>query len=452
MKHSKLFFITVGAALLAVSALTGCGNDGKTHIKFWHTMGQSNQDVLKRAIQEFQEKHPDVVVDHAAQGDYSALHEKLMSAIPAGTMPTMAFCYPDHVADYMASNAIVNINDYLNDDELKFNEEDGLQSDFVNTYWEEGTKYEQTGIYSVPFAKSTEVLFYNKTFFDKYSDKISVPTTWEEMWNTCKIIKEQIMNAGLEPTVEFPMGYDSDSNLFITLCEQQGITYTTNDGISSPGDHIKFNNDQAKAMITDLVTKYKAGWFATKNTLPNNAYTSTYFTEGKTVMSIGSTGGTSYNVSVNFDVEIAPAPVTSNTGNGNKYILQGPSICFFKKGNDKVKKAAWEFYKYIVRAQNTAAYGVKSGYEPVRKSAYELDGYQEYLNGDSLQAKVSKVTATIGDQFFLSPVFYGSATARDEVGNIFANVALEQKTLDQAFADAASVAVRACGGQQEENL
>ena len=88
---------------------------------------------------------------------------------------------------------------------------------------------------------------------------------------------------------------------------------------------------------------------------------------------------------------------------------------------------------------------MKSGYEPVRKSAYELDGYKEYLEGDSLQAKVSKVTATIGDQFFLSPVFYGSATARDQVGNIFANVALDQKKTDQAFADAAKVAVQACG-------
>jgi multiple sugar transport system substrate-binding protein len=267
------------------------------------------------------------------------------------------------------------------------------------------------------------------------------------MWNTCKIIKEEIMDKGLEPTLEFPMGYDSDSNLFITMCEQQGIPYTTNEGVSKPADHIQFNNADAKAMISDLATKYKAGWFATKNTLPNNSYTSTYFTEGKTVMSIGSTGGTSYNVSVNFDVEIAPAPVTANVAPKNKYILQGPSICFFKKGTDKVKEAAWNFYKYIVRAVNTAAYGVKSGYEPVRKSAYELDGYQEYLNGDSLQAKVSKVTATIGDQFFLSPVFYGSAAARDEVGNIFANFALGQKDLDQAFADAASVAIRACGGQ-----
>ena len=443
MKNRKFIFLAAATAMLALPALTGCSGDGKIHVKFWHTMGQSNQDVLKRAITEFQQKYPNVVIDHAAQGDYSALHEKLMSAIPAGTMPTMAFCYPDHVADYMASNAIVNIEDYLNNDELKFNEEDGLQSDFVDTYWQEGTKYEKTGVYSVPFAKSTEVLFYNKTFFDKYASKISVPTTWAEMWETCRIIKEEIMPN--EPSLEFPMGYDSDSNLFITMCEQNGIEYTTNDNVSKPADHIKFNNAEAKAMINDLVTKYKAGWFATKNTLPNGSYTSTYFTEGKTVMSIGSTGGTSYNVSTNFDVRIAPAPVTANEAGKNKYILQGPSICFFKKGNDDVKQAAWNFYKYIVRAVNTAAYGVKSGYEPVRKSAYDLDGYKEYLDGDSLQARVSKVTATIGDQFFLSPVFYGSATARDEVGNIFANVAMDQKTTDQAFADAASVAVRACG-------
>ena len=440
---SKTIFLTLALGFLSATALAGCGSDGKMHIKFWHTMGQSNQDVLNRAITEFNKLYPNVAIDHAAQGDYPALHEKLMSAIPAGTMPTMAFCYPDHVADYMASNAIVNLDTYLNNDDLKFNADDGLQSDFVQTYWEEGTKYETEGTYSVPFAKSTEVLFYNKTFFDLHSDKISVPTTWEEMWETCRIIKEDIMPT--DKTLEFPMGYDSDSNLFITMCEQLGIDYTTNEGISTPSDHIKFNNAQAKAMVTDLVSKYDSGLFATKNTLPSNSYTSTYFTEGKTVMSIGSTGGTSYNASTNFEVAIAPAPSTSATGNGSKFILQGPSVCFFKKGSDEVKEMAWKFYKYLVRANNTAAYGVRSGYEPVRKSAYDLDGYKEYLAGDSLQAKVSAVTATIGDRFFLSPVFYGSATARDQVGTIFANVALKQKTLDQAFADAASAAMMACG-------
>ena len=445
MKMKKAILLSLMTGLFAVPALTGCGGDGKIHIKFWHTMGQSNQDTLNRALKEFYEDYPQYKVDHAAQGDYAALLEKLNKAVPAGTMPHMAFCYPDHVADYMKSNAVVDINTYLNDPELAFTEEDGPVSDFVDIYWDEGQHFEKSGLYCVPFAKSTEVMFYNQDFFDKYSSLISVPTTWEEMWNTCKIIKEQIMDAGLEKGLEFPMGYDSDSNLFITLCQQQGIPYTTNENISTPSDHIKFNNPQAKALITDLVQKVHDGWFATKNILPNNAYTSTYFTEGKTVMSIGSTGGTSYNTSTNFRVGVAKAPITSTSGQGNKYIMQGPDICFFRKGSDEVKKGAWILYKYITRAIYTAAYSVKTGYEPVRESAYELPGYQDYLKGDTLQARVSAVTSTIEDKYYVTDVFYGSATARDKVGELLGAVASGEKTLDQAFADAYKKATDACG-------
>ncbi len=427
----------------AVPALTACPSRGNV-VTFWHTMGQDKQALVDRIIKQFNEIYPDITIEHSAQGDYTGLHEKLKSAIPAGTMPTMAFCYPDHVADYMSSSAVINIDDYLAKDDLKFTAEEGPLEDFVSSYWKEGQAYQTTGTFSVPYAKSTEVMFYNKTFFEKYADYISVPTTWDEMWETCRIIKERIMPGDPtdpklkgEPTLEFPMGYDSDANLFITLCEQKGIPYITNENVSKKEDHILFNNAQAKALITDLVAKEKAGYFATKNCLANNAYTSTYFTEEKTVMSIGSTGGTSYNTSTNFTVAVAQAPVTSNEGNGNKIISQGPSICFFKKGSTEVKEAAWKFYKFLTKAFNTAAYATMSGYEPVRNSSKQLPEYESYLEGDSLQARVSKVTRDINEnRFIYSPVFVGSAKAREEVGTILALVYNGIKNVDDAFAQA----------------
>ncbi len=436
MKSKRLsFFACLLACGAAIPALNACGDDGKIHVSFWHTMGQANQALLDRMIVQFNEIYPDVKIDHSSQGDYISIHEKLQSAIPAGTMPTMAFCYPDHVADYLDSKAVINLDDYLNDPELGYTDEDGLVSDYVQSYWQEGQSYTLSGTYSVPYAKSTEVLFYNKTFFEKYN--LSLPQTWEEMWALCKNIKENIMDKGLEPDLQFPLGYDSDSNLFITLCEQRGIGYTTNDNVSKASDHILFNSPEAKAMVEELNGYAKKGWFATKNMLGSNAYTSTYFTELKTVMSIGSTGGTSYQVSSNFEVAVARVPTTGATGASSKIISQGPSICFFKKGTAEQKTAAWNFYKFITRAFNTAAYGVLTGYEPVRRSSFTLPQYEEYIAGDSLQARVSRVTATIQeDQYLFSPVFVGSAVAREEVGNILVNYYKGLKTLDQAFADA----------------
>ena len=437
---NKKITLLCSALLLALgsASLIGCGDGGKVKVKFWHTMGQSNQELLDRMIVEFNKIYPDVVIEHSAQGDYGALYDKLNSAIPAGTMPTMAYCYPDHVADYMSSNAVINIQDYLNDENLAFNSDDGLLSDFSEAYWKEGTEYQKEGIYSVPFAKSTEVLFYNKDFFDK--NNLSVPTTWDEMWALCKNIKENIMVKPEYADLLFPLGYDSDSNLFITMCEQRGLPYTTNKDVKAAADHIQFNNAQTKAMAEELVGYMRKGYFLTKGCLPTTAYTSTYFTEGKIVMSIGSTGGTSYQTTTNFKVAVAPAPVTDEN---STYVSQGPSICFFKKGSKAVKEAAWNFYKFITRAFNTAAYSALTGYEPVRKSAYQVPTYQEYLKGDSLQAQTSATTATIMGKYFTSAVFNGSAAAREQVGNIFPLMYVNDYSADRAFAEAYSKTVEA---------
>ena len=99
--------------MMAIS-LGACGNKkgGKTKVTFWHTMGQGLQEVLDRVIQEFNKKYPNVEIEHAAQGGYDDLEDKIKTAIPAGTTPTMAYCYPDHVAEYMESNAVIDMKSY----------------------------------------------------------------------------------------------------------------------------------------------------------------------------------------------------------------------------------------------------------------------------------------------------------------------------------------------------
>ena len=201
----KTKFIAL-AALLATAGLAGCkSGDGKIHVKFWHTMGQANQDMLQRMIDEFQEKNPDVVIEAFSQGGYDDISKKINDAIPAGTTPTMSFCYPDNVAAYLQSGAIENMASYVDNAEYGFTAEEKGVEDFVTEYWNEGKNYQEEGLFSVPYAKSTEAIFYNATIFKYYGWEI--PTTWEGMWTLCQTIKTT-----LGSSIEYPLGYDSDSN------------------------------------------------------------------------------------------------------------------------------------------------------------------------------------------------------------------------------------------------
>lgn len=155
------------------------------------------------------------------------------------------------------------------------------------------------------------------------------------------------------------------------------------------------------------------------------------FKNQQIVMSIGSTGGTSYNVpkqnngEYEFDAQVAQVPQQNETR--DYAISQGPSICFFQntKITDEQVKASWLFYKFITSPENSAMYAILTGYEPVRTSSYETQQYKDHLaklggEEETLYTRVATLTSTqkVRNSYFASPAFKGSSTARQQCGGI----------------------------------
>lgn len=416
------------------SSFSGDPTQLSAHITFWHTMGQENREILDGMIAEFNEHYPNIEVEHASQGGYDDIKTKISAAIPAGTTPTMAFCYPDHVAEYMSSGAIEEMSGYVTDSKIGLSTEawdsPGGEGDFIAKFWEEGKSYGPKygidgGLYSVPYSKSTEVLFYDKTTFEAKGWK--VPTTWSEM--------EDIMAKAVAAGYKYGLGYDSDANLLITRMEQEGIPYTTAEG----DDNFLFNNDDAKGLVRQMKTWFDNKWLITSGTSANSSYTSEFFTKGETPMTIGSTGGTRYNYFDGPEIGVAPLPAGSQN---NHIISQGPSICFFSRASQEERFAAWLFYKWITNTQNSALYATLTGYSPVRSSSFKDPYFVEFVDDvtttgkDALFQKTLAFNVELEDRYFVSPAFKGSSTARTEMDGIMANVLLGTKTVDQAFDDA----------------
>lgn len=419
-------------AMLAVVAfgfsLAACGEqDNRTKVTFWHTMGKENQVMLEKWIAEFEKAHPDIRIDHAAQGGYDDINDKLKKAIPANTYPTMAFAYPDHVADYLGkkyeNSKVVPLNDLINDPEI------GVDlNDYVSAYLAEGLSYGTETYYSMPYSKSTEVLFYNKTFFDAQDPKLVPPTTWAEF----EILAAKIKTINKDAVV---LGYDSGDNLFITMAEQHGNPYTSAD----PENHYLFNVKANHDMVKMLDTWYDNGWLTTKDML-NGDYTSNKFKAEDIYLSVGSTGGTKYNIPADdeegkptFDAAVAPLPQVSM--DRPRAISQGPSICFFKQSDEQVR-AAWEFYKYITNAENSAEWALSTGYNPVNTGSYEVEAYKKLLEKDDLYGRVARVTKEMDSWYFVSPAFRGSSTSRKQVGLILTNVFSNKFDIEKAFKNA----------------
>ena len=407
--------------------LTGSYDGSAVTITFWHSMGADNKALLEDAIARFNEKYPNITIEHQSLGDYDGIFDQIRTKLTAGNQPNMAFCYPDHVATYNKSYSVITLDDLINNKNTIASSGEMMGftqaqlDDFIEGYYNEGKEYGDGKMYSLPFQKSTEVLYYNKTIFNELG--LEAPKTWDDVEAICKTLKEKY-------PLSTPLGYDSEENFFITLAAQYGSDYT-----SATGDHYTFVNDTNKNFVAKFAEWYAKGYMST-SALMGGSYTSDGFKKandeaGKIFMSIGSSAGARYqrpdkvDGAYPFDVGIVSLPQVDV--NNPKVISQGPSICIFEDENVQEVYASWLFLKFLTTdLRFQAEYAMKSGYVPVIKSVAETPTYKNALEkadgGDFITSLVALVALQQEEAYFTSPAFAGSADARTQVGLLVQSV------------------------------
>ena len=446
---SKKIIAMLMAAVLLIGGLAACGGKGangnfaipeggydgsEVTIKFAHTMGAKLQEVLNYHIDEFNKLYPNIHIEHDSYGGWSDISGLINTEIMGDNQPNIAYCYPDHVATYNMSQSVVTLDDLIASD-IETTRDDGTTEalgltdeqidDFIDGFYNEGKAYGDDKMYTMPLSKSTEVLYYNKTYFE--ANNLKVPTTWDEMEETCKKLLE------LDPKC-IPLGYDSEDNWFITMCEQGGYAYT-----SATGDHYLFNNDDCKSFVKRFRDWYQKGYVTTEALY--GGYTSGLFTEldkntSHSYMCIGSSGGAGYQIPEGRAFEVGIASIPQVNPDAGKVISQGPSLCILKGGKttDQEILASWLFVKYLTTNMAfQTEFSSTSGYMPVLQSAAQNETYAAWLDkadGYSfLTAYVVKVGLEQADSYFTSPAFNGSTEARKQVGALLAKC-MSEKTDD----------------------
>ena len=458
MKNMKVktFLLTLP---LVMGALTGCGANNKSKgitIKFWHTFGQTVVDGLKSKIADFKKAVKendgvDVEVDMKYQGGYDDIAKLISDGFAVKNTPTIAVAYPDNVADYIevgkSANVdfVVNLDQFIKSKEVGFGKEAWLgdkydEEDFIEDFYEEGSAYTLDGTYSLPFLKSTEIMFYNmdllvevmkdyKPEFNNSKAKIKeymARISWDDFMDLCAQIRGNM--AKYSNMLEVPMWYDSDANYIITKMFQNDVAYTSIDNAGK--GKIEFASGDNLNKVVDLLdaarSNYAAGLFTTKGI--KNTYGSDFFTNEKCIFSIGSSGGSGYNFpqADAFELGVCRVPASNNKP---IYVSQGPTLAMFndrgldKEVNDKAQLYAWKFIKYITNGQVNAEICVNGseGYVPVRHSAYETSFFQDFMAEGERYAQCYKVVVEDVNSeggYLVSKAFKGSASLRDECGSM----------------------------------
>lgn len=423
-------------------------------IRFWHTFGQTVVDALSDKIATFEnlvKQHDgvDVDIELAYQGGYDDIAKKISDGFAVDNIPTIAVAYPDNVSDYLnagktaGKDFVVNLDEFINDRTYGFGKESWLgdqrdESDFIEDFFEEGSKYIVDGTYSLPYMKSTEIMFYNydmlETAMTYYDPTINSETKiqnfmknldWDTFMDLCACIKEH--KSAIGNLLEVPAYYDSDSNFFITKMYQNEIPFAsiTNEGRGA----IDFANEPAltktRQMLEDFYDYGHDKLLTTKGVV--NKYGSDYFTNEKCVFSIGSSGGAGYNFPEQdaFTLGVCRVPASNNNP---LYVSQGPTLCMFNnlsvsnEINQATKLYAWRFLKYITNGKVNAELCINGseGYVPVRYSAYETEFFSAFIEEGERYAMCYKIVIDINSDagYLVSPAFKGSAELRDQCGSL----------------------------------
>ena len=427
------------------------GYDGSdVTITFYHTMGANLTAVLDQYIAEFNTLYPNIHVEYSSEGGYDDVRDKVSTQITVGAQPNIAYCYPDHVALYNLAMAVQTLDELIAS-ETVMTRADGTtetlgltaeqKADFIEGYYNEGAQLGDGLMYTMPISKSTEVLYYNKTFFD--ANGLTVPTTWDELEAVCAKIKE------IDP-MSIPLGYDSEANWFITMTEQYASPYT-----SATEPHFLFDNETNRAFIKKFREWYEKGYLTTQTLY--GAYTSGLFVstnEVKSYMSIGSSAGAVHQrpaigADGNYPFEVGIASIPQVSQDNRKVISQGPSVCIFKKSNPQEVIASWLLVKYLTTTvEFQAEFSMASGYVPVLKSVSENPFYAEFLanadGGNYISALAAKVCLEQADAYYTSPAFNGSSEARSQVGDLLCACLTGVGDADAVIEDAFEKAIEEC--------
>ena len=182
------------ALLLAVMALlccAGCSASQKeetpTTITVWHVYGGQADSPLNDLIEQFNQtvgKEQKINVQVTSVSNTNTIHELVLSAANeepgASELPDLFISYPKTVMALPDDSILLDYRDYFTEDEL---------SAFLPAFLEEGTVHDRLVV--LPVAKSTEIMFINKTIFDRFSQATGVTIedldTWEGLFQAAEI-------------------------------------------------------------------------------------------------------------------------------------------------------------------------------------------------------------------------------------------------------------------------
>ena len=450
--HKCCLLMVIAALLLSLTACHGSqeqkvfeipeffDTSRNFEISFWakNDTNMTQVEIYKQAILDFEALYPNITVNLRLYTDYGKIYNDVITNIATDTTPNVCITYPDHIATYLTgSDTVIPLDDLFADPKYGLGGSAVLfdspaQSEIVPQFLAE---CEFAGhYYAIPYMRSTECCYVNKTFVEKLGYTLPETLTWDFIWEVSEAAMAQDAEGNYlvnGQKVLIPFIYKSTDNMMIQMLRQRSAGYSTELG------EIQIFNDTTEEILYTVAEHAATGAF---NTFKLTGYPANFLNAGQCIFAIDSTAGATWMGSnaplvdiaeeklQQFETQVMTIPQYDPAN--PKMISQGPSMCVFQKEDPQEVLASWLFAQYMLTNDVQIAYSQTEGYAPVTTKAQNSAEYQDYLSRSGedndlyydIKLDATKLLLDNTGNTFVTPVFNGSASLRNAAGQLIENV------------------------------
>ncbi len=361
MKKSIALILTIVLSLSLL--LCACAEDKPSAdepitLTMWHVYGSQTESPLNDAIDEFNRtegKEQGIFISITSVTDSSEIDGMLSASLEgqpgALSLPDMFTAYP-RVEEMFGEGQLLDWSDYLTEDELSV-----YRSDFLS----EG--YFGDELLMLPIAKSSELLFVNKTLFDKFSADTNVSADCFDSIDTLLAACDAYYDWSNGGTM---FQINDFYHYFLANMTAQGDAFIVNGKI----------NADSEAFKAALAPVAKAGIYG--GLCVGDGYASDRWKTGEVICNIGSTAGilylrdyVTYADNSTEDIETLVLPYPCLSGSDPTVVQRGGGLFAVRSEDEAKNKAIAVFAKWISEEEHNLDFVTEAGYLPVTDLAFE---------------------------------------------------------------------------------
>lgn len=351
-------------AVILTFSLAGCNSKSNLNpgdpvtLTIWHVYGNQTESPFNDTIEKFNTtvgKDKGVYVSVTSIIDSDSIDEALSNAANnapgAAELPDLFTAYP-RVAEGIGTEKLTDWKDIYSEEEL---------SVFVDDFLAEGNIGGKQ--LTLPVAKSTELLFVNKTLFDRFcSDTGYTEAYFETFDGLFEMAAAYYDWSGGKDLIQ----YDDFYNYFLINTAAKG-------GELISGGKVNCKSKEFEAVYAPAARAAIHGGVS----LYNNFATDLWKT-GDVISYIGSSAGILYvrddvtyadNSTEKIEMTVLPYPVFE--GAQPTVMQRGVTLFAHNTENEQKNKAIKVFVDYLTEKENNIDFATKAGYIPGTNEAFE---------------------------------------------------------------------------------